>query len=81
MAKTPDPKLKTIETEDLDDVTGGKSHSTGSTTVNRLDGLISQMNSITSAAKEIDNKTKGFDDKQMLLLCMLAMDRRGRYRW
>src|SRR5688572_13021786 len=84
MSKTRDPKLQTIDADTLDDVTGGgagKGASGGSATEKRLDGLISELNSITTAAKNIDNKTKGFDDKQMMLLVLLAMDRRRGRRW
>jgi hypothetical protein len=59
----------TIDPAALCAVTGGTS---------RIDGLISDLSSLSSSIKEIETKTRGFDDTQMLLLLMLAMDRRGR---
>ncbi|MGE0551419.1 MAG: hypothetical protein AB7O24_13725 [Kofleriaceae bacterium] len=79
------PKLESLTEVTLETVTGGtKSNntSTTSTTSSRLDGLIKDLNSINSAVKDIDTKTKGFDDTQMMMLLMLAMtDRPRRRRW
>jgi hypothetical protein len=72
------PKLEPIDIDALDEVTGG---STGNQAVSRLDGLISELNSITSACKDIEKKTKGFDDSQMMLLMFLALQDRPRRRW
>jgi hypothetical protein len=59
-------------------VTGGTNTSSATS---RIDGLISELNSINSAVKTIDNKTKGFDDTQMMMLLFLAMSDRPRRRW
>ncbi|HWU88081.1 MAG TPA: hypothetical protein VN253_12430 [Kofleriaceae bacterium] len=55
----------------LGGVTGGKS-SSGSSSSSGIDGLLSQLNSITSSIKDITTKTSGLSSTEMLMLCVLA---------
>jgi hypothetical protein len=63
--KTPTP----IEPTALAAVTGGATRRGGS----NIDGLIDQLNTLTSSIKDINQKTSGFGSTEMLVLCMLAM--------
>lgn len=58
-----------IEPTALAGVTGGVTRRGGS----NIDGLIDQLNSLTSSIKDINQKTSGFGNAEMLVLCMLAM--------
>lgn len=59
--------LVTISQDDLDAVTGGAA----------IDGLLNQLNSITSTIKDINKKTSGLGSTEMLMLCFLAAQSRG----
>ena len=65
--KSPAP----IETTALATVTGGIRQ--GGCTTSGIDGLISQLNAMTSSIQDINKKTSGFGSTEMLVLCMLAM--------
>jgi hypothetical protein len=68
MSKFPTP----IESTALETVTGGGALRRGGSTSD-IDGLIGQLNSLTSSIKDIKQKTNGFGTGEMLILCMLAM--------
>ncbi|MGE0870874.1 MAG: hypothetical protein AB7P03_20065 [Kofleriaceae bacterium] len=75
------PNLDSLSDLALETVTGGTASNTSSTT-SKLDGLLKDLNSINTAVKEIDTKTKGLDDTQMMMLFVLALsDRPRRRRW
>lgn len=64
--------LVSISSDALDTVTGG-----GSSVGSNLDGLLNQLNSITSTLKDINKKTSGLGSTEMLMLCLLASQSRG----
>lgn len=66
--------LVPIDSLTLDSVTGGGSHSKSGT---GIDGLLGQLNSLTSSLNDIKTKTNGLGSSEMLLLCMLAMQNRS----
>jgi hypothetical protein len=80
--------LVSIDPSILDIVTGGKSsgggggHGSGSSggssssSSSSIDGLLSQLNSITSSIKDIKTKTSGLNSTEMFMLCALALQNR-----
>jgi hypothetical protein len=76
-------ELASIDPHVLDAVTGGKSsNSSGSGSGNGsgssgIDGLLGQLNSITSSIKDIKTKTSGLSSAEMFMLCTLAMQNRA----
>ena len=76
--------LVSIDPHVLDAVTGGKSSSSSSSkssssssSSSSIDGLLGQLNSITSSIKDINKKTSGLGSTEMFMLCVLAMQNRG----
>ena len=67
--------LVPIDSLTLDHVTGGYSHSRPSSS--GIDGLLGQLNSLTSSLNDIKTKTNGLGSSEMMLLCMLAMQNRS----
>lgn len=65
--------IATIDPSILDEVIGGVRSSGGSS---GIDGLLSQLNSITSTIKDINKKTSGLNSTEMMMLCVLAMQNR-----
>ena len=80
--------LPAIDLAALQTVTGGGSR-TRSSSSGGIDDLLKQLGSITDSIKDISKKTSGFSSSQMMLLCVLAMQRTqpsgvvvvGRGRW
>lgn len=66
--------LPAIDLAALETVTGGGSR-TRSSSSGGIDDLLSQLNSITDSISNISKKTSGFSSSQMMLLCVLAMQR------
>lgn len=66
--------LPAIDLAALQTVTGGGSRTRGSSNGN-IDDLLKQLNSITDSISNISKKTSGFSSSQMMLLCVLAMQR------
>jgi len=66
--------LTAIDPLALQAVTGGGSRTRGSSNGN-IDDLLQQLNSITDSISNISKKTSGFSSSQMMLLCVLAMQR------
>ena len=64
--------LTAIDPAALETVTGGASRGSGS---GNIDDLLKQLNSITDSISNISKKTSGFSSSQMMLLCVLAMQR------
>jgi hypothetical protein len=64
--------LVPIDAVALHTVTGGKG---GSSNPGNIDGLINQLNSITGSISTLKQKTSGFGQTEMLMLCFLAMQR------
>jgi hypothetical protein len=67
-------ELVSIDPHVLDEVLGGKSH--GGSSSSNIDGLLSQLNSITGSIKDITKKTSGLSSTEMLMLCCLALQNR-----
>jgi len=73
-------ELASIDPHILDNVTGGKSSGGGgghSSSSGNIDGLLSQLNSITSSIKDIKTKTSGLSSSEMFMLCALALQNRN----
>jgi hypothetical protein len=72
-------ELASIDPHILDAVTGGKSSGGGggSSSSGNIDGLLSQLNSITSSIKDIKTKTSGLSSSEMFMLCALALQNRS----
>ena len=68
-------ELVSIDPHVLDTVTGGKSSSNSGSS--NIDGLLSQLNSITGSIKDIQTKTNGLSSAEMFMLCALAMQNRS----
>lgn len=77
--------LVSIDPHVLDNVTGGKASGSGTgsgtgggggSSSSGIDGLLSQLNSITSSIKDIKTKTSGLSSPEMFMLCALAMQNR-----
>ena len=68
-------ELVSIDPHVLDIVTGGKSHNSSGGSSN-IDGLLNQLNSITSSIKDIKTKTNGLSSSEMFMLCALALQNR-----
>ena len=62
--------LPAIDPQALQTVTGGRGSSSGN-----IDDLLKQLDSITNSISNISKKTSGFSSSQMMLLCVLAMQR------
>jgi hypothetical protein len=75
-------ELVSIDPHVLDNVTGGKASSSGTgssggaSSSSGIDGLLSQLSSITSSIKDIKTKTSGLSSSEMFMLCALAMQNR-----
>jgi L-asparaginase/Glu-tRNA(Gln) amidotransferase subunit D len=76
-------ELASIDPHVLDNVTGGTSSSSSnssssnnSSSSSNIDGLLSQLNSITGSIKDIQTKTNGLSSSEMFMLCALAMQNR-----
>ena len=67
-------ELVSIDPHVLDEVLGGKSHGSSSS---NIDGLLSQLSSITGSIKDITKKTSGLSSTEMLMLCCLALQNRS----
>lgn len=67
--------LTAIDLSTLSTVTGGAVRGSGSSSSSNIDGVLQTLNSITDSIKDISNKTSGFSSSQMMLLCVLAMQR------
>lgn len=65
-------ELVTLETALLEAVTGGTSNPIGGAT-NNIDVLMKELSGITGSLKDIQTKTKGLGQGEMLMLCALAM--------
>ena len=63
--------LVPIDSNTLHTVTGG-----GSPNSSSIDSLLGTLSSLKSSIKDIQNKTNGLGQGEMLVLCMLAMQRR-----
>lgn len=77
-------ELVSIDPQVLDAVTGGKSHNSSgggsgnsSGSSSGIDGLLSQLSSITSSIKDIKTKTSGLSSSEMFMLCALALQNRS----
>jgi hypothetical protein len=68
-------ELVSIDPHVLDAVTGGTSSSSSSSS-SGIDGLLSQLNSITSSIKDIQTKTNGLSSPEMFMLVALALQNR-----
>jgi hypothetical protein len=66
-------ELVSIDPHVLDIVTGGKSQNSST---GNIDGLLDQLNSITSSIKDIKTKTNGLSSTEMFMLCALALQNR-----
>ena len=62
--------LVPIDSNTLHTVTGGGASS-------GIDSLLGTLHSLTSSINDIKNKTSGFGQTEMLLLCMLALQKRS----
>jgi len=72
-------ELVSIDPHVLDAVTGGTSSNSSksaSSSSSGIDGLLSQLNSITGSIKDIKTKTNGLSSAEMFMLCALAMQNR-----
>ena len=71
-------ELVSIDPHVLDAVTGGKSTSAsaGASSSTGIDGLLSQLSSITGSIKDIQTKTSGLSSTEMFMLCALALQNR-----
>jgi hypothetical protein len=63
--------LVPIDLAALQSVTGGK----GNSNPGNIDGLISQLHSITGSISSLKQKTSGFGQTEMLMLLFLAAQR------
>lgn len=61
--------LPSIDLHALATITGGRGSSSN------IDQVLQTLNSITDSIKDISTKTSGFSSSQMMLLCVLAMQR------
>ena len=68
MSSSPTSPIVAIDPLVLAEVTGGK----GSSSSTNIDGLLDQLNSITSSIKDIKTKTNGLSSTEMLMLVVLA---------
>lgn len=68
--------IATIDPLVLAAVTGGGTSSKSCST-SGIDGLLNQLNSITSSIKDIKTKTSGLSSTEMMMLCVLAAQNRG----
>ena len=64
--------LSAIDLQALQAVTGGVR---GASSNSGIDGVLQTLDSITSSIKDISSKTSGFSSSQMMLLCVIAMQR------
>ena len=64
--------LTAIDPAALLTVTGGGSRTR---TSGGIDDLLKELGTITDSIKDISKKTSGFSSSQMMLLCVLAMQR------
>ena len=67
--------IATIDPNALAEVTGG-GRGNNASAGSGIDGLLSQLNSITSTIKDIHKKTSGLSNTEMMMLCVLAMQNR-----
>jgi len=70
-------ELVSIDPHVLDAVTGGKSTSAGASSSTGIDGLLSQLSSITGSIKDIQTKTNGLSSTEMFMLVALALQNRS----
>jgi hypothetical protein len=69
-------ELVSIDPHVLDAVTGGTTTTKSSSSSSGIDGLLSQLNCITSSIKDITTKTNGLSSTEMFMLCALALQNR-----
>jgi hypothetical protein len=63
--------LTTIDAHALDTVTGG------ARTNANIDAMLKTLNTMTDSLRDIKTKTNGLGQGEMLLLCVMAMQRRS----
>ena len=65
--------LTAIDPLALQAVTGGGSRTRGASS--NIDDVLGTLGSITDSIKDISKKTSGMSSSQMMLLCVIAMQR------